>query len=717
MRECGKPGPGELVQCFRQKKIPVRAVARVIFRSRAADDIIAAQNGRPNRFQNCSGNMSKASIFVVILVLIALGLCGLGLGVAYLETKTLRGTVLDANGAPISQVALTVAGRSTFSNEQGAFEIQFPRGEWELRAFADGFRETAQRVDAGALWEQNFSAALIMEPKEWHGQVVASDTQQPIANARVQLGGQILTTNTHGEFVAVGVRSGTKIEISQPGYSTTAVTVRSAGDGTQMATIELAPAELRVTVIDGANQKPLAGVRVRASGSGVNIGTYTDVHGVVMFRGLTEGTQVSARVPGYAQASATAPDGGQLTLELQPTSLQGRIVDAATKASVPNAILLLGDGRGEATHALTGDAKGNFELEDFTAAPRLFIKKPGYLLGEFDLKKGGAQEFTLTPLKVKGIHLFYGIQREDAERLLKQFQNTDMNAVVFDVKEGPGYILWDSQTTLAKKIAAYTPRTFTANDEAEMCRAFKLYCIARVTVFKDVLLAKSRPDLALHTPRGGLLYENGAYWMNPAEPEVQDYHIGLAKELAAMGFDEIQFDYIRFPGATGILNSEFGDPDYRVATVQGFLQRAADALRPTTAFFSGDVFGLTTAIDDEQGIGQVWEKVAPPFDYVSPMMYPSTWRYSIGLWGTNFGIKNCSDAYACPYDILHYGTAKAQERTTNNWTLVRPWLQAYDMNLNQMLAQARGSDDANSAGYLYWNNAGIYLDGLFKSKK
>jgi hypothetical protein len=289
-----------------------------------------------------------------------------------------------------------------------------------------------------------------------------------------------------------------------------------------------------------------------------------------------------------------------------------------------------------------------------------------------------------------------------------------MNAVVFDVKEDPGYILWDSQVPLAKQIGAYLPRSYTANDQVETCRVYKLYCIARVTVFKDVLLAQERPDLALHNAAGGLLYENAAYWTNPAEIEVQDYHIELAQELAAMGFDEIQYDYIRYPGTQNVLASEYGDPSYRVGVLEDFLTRSADALRPTRAFFSGDVFGLTTAIDDEQGIGQVWENIAPPFDYISPMMYPSTWRYATNLWGLEFGITNCSDAYVCAYEIMRYGTLKAQERTHNEWTLVRPWLQAYQMSLADMLKQAQGSDDADSAGYLFWNNAGVYPDGLFK---
>lgn len=652
--------------------------------------------------------MSKLSILLILLVLVALVLGGIGIGVAYLETKTLQGTIIDDKGAPIAQAALTIAGRSTFSNPQGAFEIQFPRGEWELRAFADGYKEAAEPINAADLWQQNFSTALTLEPRAWRGKIISGDTQEPLANARVELeldtATQTITTNAQGEFVAFGVRNGTKLKISQTGYRTANVTVQTDGGPEQTATIALEPAETRVTVIDASTQKPLPGVRVTANAASAN----TDINGQVVFKALDEDAKISAQAPGYTQAAALA-NAAQIKLELQPTTLTGRILDPTTQQTIPNALVIM------STNAtLNADARGSFKLEDFSQTPKIWIKKPGYLLGAFDLIKGGAQAFTLTPFKAKGIHLFYGIKRADAERVLEQFKNTEMNAVVFDVKEDPGYILWDSQVPLAQKIGAYTPREYTANDQVQTCREYKLYCIARITVFKDSLLAQKRPDLALHNAAGGLLYENFAYWTNPAESQVQDYHIELAKELAAMGFDEVQYDYIRFPGTRNVLLSEFGDADFRVKTLQDFLQRTSDALRTTPAFFSGDVFGLTTATDDEQGIGQVWEQIVTPFDYISPMMYPSTWRYATSLWGAAFKIENCSDAYVCPYDIMHYGTIKAQERTTNDWTLVRPWLQAYQMNLSQMLQQSEGTDDANSAGYLFWNNQGAYPNGLFK---
>lgn len=647
--------------------------------------------------------MSKLSILILALVVLAILFGGAGLGLAYFETKSVQGAVLNSDGAPIERAAVTIAGRSAFSDAHGYFEIHFPRGAYELRAFADGYQDAAQQIHADDFFVQTFSARLLLEPKQWRARVVDA-ASQPIANATVQINDETLQTNAQGEFVARNVKNGVKIKISAPGFRTVTATIESGGDGTQIVTIPLAPSELRVVVVDASNDKPLPGVRVSANGTSIN----SDVSGVVVFQGLSEGTTVQAHAPGYAAANAQVGNETVLTLKMQPTSLDGRIIDRATQQPIANARLIL-DGALPQT-----DAQGNFHLDDFSKVQRLLVKKPGYALGAFELKQGGAQNFALEPFQAKGIHLYYGIRRADVERVLEQFKNTEMNAVVFDVKEDPGYILWDSKAKLAQQIGAYTPREFTAQDEVEMCRAYKLYCIARVTVFKDVLLAKNRPDLALHDANGNLLYENAAYWTDPGEKEVQDYHIELAQELAAMGFDEIQFDYIRYPGTRNVNANEFGDRDYRVNTIANFSQRAADALAPTTAFFSGDVFGLTTATTDEQGIGQVWEDIAPHFDYISPMMYPSTWRYAINLWGAAFGIKNCSDAYACPYDIMRYGTLKAQERTQNNWTRVRPWLQAYQMPLASMLAQSQGADDANSAGYLFWNNQGLYPDELFK---
>ncbi len=200
--------------------------------------------------------------------------------------------------------------------------------------------------------------------------------------------------------------------------------------------------------------------------------------------------------------------------------------------------------------------------------------------------------------------------------------------------------------------------------------------------------------------------------MNPAKTQVWDYDIALAKELSGLGFDEVQFDYIRYPGNPQPL--ECGTTDTRLETIRKFLETASTAFKPLSIFFSGDVFGLTTATTDEQGIGQRLEIDAPYLDYLSPMMYPSTWKGSPGLFRDGLNNPTCTAALACPYDIMFHGTQIARQRTGG--VLIRPWLQAYTdtgFGVAQYIQQKQGSDAADSAGWLFWNNQGIYPDGMF----
>jgi hypothetical protein len=151
-------------------------------------------------------------------------------------------------------------------------------------------------------------------------------------------------------------------------------------------------------------------------------------------------------------------------------------------------------------------------------------------------------------------------------------------------------------------------------------------------------------------------------------------------------------------------------------TIRRFLEAASNAFKALPMFFSADVFGLTTATTDEQGIGQRLEIDAPYLDYISPMMYPSTWKGSPNLFRDGLRNPTCSAALACPYEIMKYGTLTARDRTKGA-TLIRPWLQAYadaGFNVPQYILQKQGADAADSAGWLFWNNQGIYDSAIFR---
>src|SRR5581483_3318294 len=173
-------------QCALSPNFLLRALARKFFCTRAADDIISGLETR-RVFRNPSGLfylMPRPYLLLIALVLVVLLFGCAGLTVSYFDTKTLQGTVTDTQGAPITHAALTVAGRSTFSDEQGRFQLEFPRGTWELRVFAEGFQETAQPINADDFFQQNYSTKITLEAKAWRGRIVTHDTQKPVPNAK-----------------------------------------------------------------------------------------------------------------------------------------------------------------------------------------------------------------------------------------------------------------------------------------------------------------------------------------------------------------------------------------------------------------------------------------------------------------------------------------------------------------------------------------------------
>src|SRR5262249_43284618 len=161
-------------------------------------------------------------------------------------------------------------------------------------------------------------------------------------------------TDASGEFSAVGVRNGTKLKITAPSYRQVTVTVQSGGTSSDVATITLAPSELKVTVVDASSNKPGAGVRGTANG----VGSKTDADGVVTLKGITADTQISVQAPGYAPVTEKAGNEVEITLKLQPTSLQGRAVDAASKSTIAAALVLVPNADGSLTPTLQTDAQG-----------------------------------------------------------------------------------------------------------------------------------------------------------------------------------------------------------------------------------------------------------------------------------------------------------------------------------------------------------------------
>ncbi len=322
---------------------------------------------------------------------------------------------------------------------------------------------------------------------------------------------------------------------------------------------------------------------------------------------------------------------------------------------------------------------------------------------------------------VKGFYVSYGALgsepfRDHARQLLEK---TELNAVVLDFKGDRGYLSFPTQVPMAKEIGA--DRAVALRDPAEFMgwlRDHRVYTIARIVVFKDDLLARAHPEWAVTDSYSGGLWRDGEglAWADPNYHAVWDYNIALAEEAARMGFDEVQFDYVRFPTDGNIGRALFAlenTQERRVAAITGFLRRAKEALGVHKVRLAADVFGYTAWVEDDLGIGQHIEAIAPYLDVLSPMVYPST--YAHGLPGESVAYRN---AIAYPYEVVNKSTQRtvSRARAVNPDIEVRPWIQdfrdyAFDRRVytpDEIRRQMDGAREAGGRGWLLWDPAVKY---------
>ncbi|NRR31656.1 GTP-binding protein [Oxalobacteraceae bacterium] len=403
-----------------------------------------------------------------------------------------------------------------------------------------------------------------------------------------------------------------------------------------------------------------------------------------------------------------------LTLALRPAltlALDGIVINRTDRSPIAGATVSSG---GEST---SSDAAGRFHL----AAPgaRIGVRAPGYARAQVQPDAGEPTQVlrvALTPLQPKALYLsLYGIGsdalREAALRLLAR---TELNALVIDVKGDRGMIPYASGVALAGRVGAQ--KTRTVKDMPALIALLhekNIYLIARIVVFKDDPLATARPELALKNA-DGLLWRDGEdlAWVDPMRPEVWEYNLDIAEEAARLGFDEIQFDYVRFPDASGVRYARPNTQAGRVDAISGFLGAARQRLAPYNVFIAADIFGYVLWNTDDTGIGQQLERLGQSLDYLCPMLYPS---------GFKWGIPHYRDPLEHPYEIVYQSLRRAMQRTGLSGTRFRPWLQdfadyAFDrrpFGAQQVQAQTDAAEAAGSNGWMLWNPRNRYSgDGL-----
>ncbi len=324
------------------------------------------------------------------------------------------------------------------------------------------------------------------------------------------------------------------------------------------------------------------------------------------------------------------------------------------------------------------------------------------------------------PQDVKAIYMTSWVAgRKDLRlALVKLVDDTELNSIVIDVKDYTGRISFEVDDPKIKEFGSPEKRISDIKEFIDELHKKNIYVIARISAFQDVYMSDKRPDLAVLRESDGAVWKDrkGISWLDAGSKEVWEYLASVGDIAYGVGFDELNFDYIRFPS-----DGNMNDISYRFYKQDVFSK--GEQLRQFFAFLasyfagkgpvlSADLFGMTTSNYDDLGIGQVLENALPYFDYVAPMVYPSHYP-------PNFmGFARPEEK---PYEVVKYALDRARDRTlaaSNTPSKIRPWLQDFDLGAiytpELVRAQINATYDAGLDSWMLWSASNHYTKEALK---
>ena len=293
-------------------------------------------------------------------------------------------------------------------------------------------------------------------------------------------------------------------------------------------------------------------------------------------------------------------------------------------------------------------------------------------------------------------------------------KRSEINALVIDVKDDRGFVLYKSRVPLAQAIGADSNRPMSPRRLAailDSLRTNHIYPIARIVVAKDPLLAGQRLEWAIKRRKDGKpwLDKNGHPWLDPTQPAVWKYAVDLAREARDVGFSEVQFDYVRFPDDNRLVREAVFPLEHgrtRAQVIRDQLGIVREALKSTGMSMTIDVFGLTATDTTDMGIGQRWEMFIDRADVVLPMVYPS--HFAPGTYGV-------SNPNAHPYATIDHALKDMKKRSAGlqNAAVIVPWYQDFTLGppaygAAQVRAQMKAGYDNGFYSWILWNPGSKY---------
>ncbi len=656
----------------------------------------------------------------LIAVLIVGGVMAGGAYWLYTQPKLTAGVVHDAEtDQPLAGATVRSGAQQATTDDAGRYQINGSRPTDVVVAEYTGYfpaevPAAAVPTDASQ-WPNALTTEFqalqngrqidfVLRPARVQGAARDARTQEPLAGVRVWTADTKVTSDAAGAFVLLRLVQGTEIRASKPGYAEARLTYT----GGETLEIALEPNAVQVTVRDAYTGQPVPGAAVSAGA----VQAQTDAAGQCALYAVTADIQVQRK--GYDAVTVAFAAQREVSVALRPNVVTGVVRAAKDGQPVAGAWVGAG-GQAEATTA----ADGSYRLEGVPANATLMVRAKGYDRANVPITQTTVVNVALQPFVVRGVYLPFGFagRNERTLALWELIDKSEINAIVVDVKSDTGQLNYTSPFAQSQGISP-TVRYSSLNYVLTEAKKRDLYVIARVVVFKDHLLAKHKPEWAvmLKSGRPYLDYVD-SMWVDPFRTEVWDYNIALCKEMVALGVDEIQFDYVRFPSDGPVLSQcVYSNPENteetRCAAIEGFLERAYAELKPLGVYISADVFGLTGFAPNDMGIGQHIDGMSKHLDYLCPMVYPSTFAAGSG------GIAIPS---AEPYQIVYWSLGYFQKRLQDVPNVqIRPWLQAYQdyafkvpYTVHEMREQRRASEDRGIQGWMYWNAACKYLPELF----
>lgn len=324
-------------------------------------------------------------------------------------------------------------------------------------------------------------------------------------------------------------------------------------------------------------------------------------------------------------------------------------------------------------------------------------------------------------IKVKALYLtgWTAGNTSKVEHFINVAKTTEINSYVIDIKDDDGYVGYESQIQAVRDANAWKPK-YNADRIIKMCHENNVHVIGRLVCFKDPVYSIKRADLAVKHSNGGVWRDNNKLtWLNPYNREVWKYLINIAKEAIQKGFDEIQFDYVRFPNDGAKKEISIGDISLKkYEIIDEFLTYARKEM--PGAVLSADVFGIICESPaDTEDIGQNLEYVVRDVDYISPMVYPS--HYAAGQIVNKVSFKKPD---LDPYGVVYNTLIKAKERISkarSHRAEIRPYLQDFTAKwlgkgnyqtygTEQVLQQIKAVGDSGIEEWILWDSDNTYSE-------